>query len=218
VYKGILFDFDGTLARTMDGHFLAWQKACADFGIPLNAEEYFPLEGMKLVSIAERYLQNAGLDVAGSKDMVEKKEKYYVEIANTQKIEFYPGVFETIEALATKKIPMGIVTSSLGPRLRQTISGDFLSKFNSLITGDMVERGKPFPDSYLKGAEVLGLSPEICVAVENAPLGVQSAKAAGMYCVGIASTVNTEVLSEADAVVNNFQELSSLAVIKSLLV
>ena len=99
----------------------------------------------------------------------------------------------------------------------ETLSEDFLKLFSAIITGDDYESGKPSPDPFLKGAEALGLLPELCIAVENAPLGVKSAKSAGSYCVAISSTVKPELLQEADLVIASFGELSSTEPVRRLL-
>jgi sugar-phosphatase len=78
------------------------------------------------------------------------------------------------------------------------------------VTADDVENGKPHPEAYLKGAEILGASPETCVVIEDAPAGVQSAKAAGMRVVAVATTHRQEDLQEADVVLGALSEIRVL--------
>ena len=73
-----------------------------------------------------------------------------------------------------------------------------------LVTSDDVTNGKPHPEPYLKGAERLGFRPDECVVIEDAPAGVQAARAAGMKVIGMASTYAASKLAEADAVVEAF--------------
>ena len=80
----------------------------------------------------------------------------------------------------------------------------FLKLFNTIVTGDQVTFSKPHPEPYLSAAARLGFEPQLCIAVENSPLGVRSAKAAGTHCVAVASTVSQEVLSMADEIVERF--------------
>jgi sugar-phosphatase len=77
-----------------------------------------------------------------------------------------------------------------------------------LVAADDVSHGKPHPEPYLKGAERLGLKPEECLVIEDAPAGIQAAHAAGMKVVGFASTYREELLAEADAVISAFSKLS----------
>jgi beta-phosphoglucomutase len=82
--------------------------------------------------------------------------------------------------------------------------------FQAAVTGDDVTRGKPDPQVFLLGAERLGLPPTRCLVIEDAPLGVTAARAAGMRCVGVASTGRSvESLAEADLVVRRLDQLDA---------
>ena len=76
-----------------------------------------------------------------------------------------------------------------------------------MVTSDDVTNGKPDPEPYLKGAALLGFSPEECLVIEDAPAGIQSARAGGMKVIGLGSTYGVEKLSLADAVVSRLREL-----------
>jgi mannitol-1-/sugar-/sorbitol-6-phosphatase len=77
------------------------------------------------------------------------------------------------------------------------------------VSADDVENGKPHPEAYLKGAEILGVSPEPCVVVEDAPSGVSSAKSAGMRVIAVATTYREDDLHEADAVVASLTDFQA---------
>ena len=77
------------------------------------------------------------------------------------------------------------------------------------VSADDVENGKPHPEAYLKGAEILGVSPEACVVVEDAPSGVSSAKSAGMRVIAVATTYREDDLHEADAVVASLTDFQA---------
>ena len=106
---------------------------------------------------------------------------------------------------------MAIVTASHLDQLRSSVPKLFLDQFNALITGDLVVRCKPDPEPYLRGAASLGLFPEQCIAVENAPLGVKSARRANIYCIALCSTMNRKDLAEADEIVDQFEDLRDSA-------
>jgi beta-phosphoglucomutase len=78
------------------------------------------------------------------------------------------------------------------------------------VYGNEVSKGKPEPEPYIKGIERLNLSSEECIAIENAPLGIASAKSAGLYCIGVCSTMTPEFLHAADELVHDFSGLQSL--------
>ena len=113
---------------------------------------------------------------------------------------------------------MAIVTAGDLDQLSSSVPERFLEQFDGLITGDLVVRSKPDPEPYLRGAASLGLFPEQCIAVENAPLGVQSARRANIYCIALCSTVNRKDLAEADEIVDQFENLRDSARIREFLV
>ncbi len=213
-FKGILFDFDGTLADTMGGHYLAWKTALAEYGISIKASDYFPLEGTGLHEVAIKFTQGLSLSEAAIEELVRRKKKFFV---NQQSITFYPGVESLISELKGQKVPMAIVTASHLDQLSSSVPERFLGQFDALITGDLIVRGKPDPEPYLRGAARLGLTPGECVAVENAPLGVQSARRANIYCIAVCSTVTRNDLAEADEILERFEDLRSSAKIRKML-
>jgi beta-phosphoglucomutase len=82
--------------------------------------------------------------------------------------------------------------------------------FDYAVTGDHVKRGKPHPDPYLKAAKGLGLRPRECIVVENAPLGIESAKRAGMFCVALTTSLPREYLKRADVVVDSLEDITGI--------
>ena len=120
---------------------------------------------------------------------------------------FYPRVELLISELDDRNVPMAIVTAGHLDQLESSVPEAFLKHFNAVMTVDQFSRGKPDPESYLKGAPALGLPPTECIAVENAPMGIQSAKQANSYCIAICSTVDRDVLNEADEVIDRFEDL-----------
>lgn len=204
--KGILFDFDGTLARTMEDLLAAWQYAFRQYGVEIKKDDYFPLEGMEMVLIAKTLAGKYNLSLPESEflHIVERKEKYYLD---HNSFSFYPGVVELIDLLYARGFLLGIVSASSRQKLERTVPAEFLQKFKAIISLELSGRGKPYPDPYLVGVKALGLKTEECIAVENAPLGIRSAKNAGLYCIAIASTLRKEHLREADEVVTQCKDI-----------
>ena len=134
-----------------------------------------------------------------------------------QSITFYPGVESLVSELKDRNVPMAIVTAGHLDQLRLSVPEYFLNYFDALITGDLISRGKPDPEPYLRGAERLGLTPKECIAIENAPLGIQSARRANIYCIAVCSTVNRDELNEADEILERFEDLRSSIMIRQFL-
>ena len=202
--KAILFDLDGTLAQTMEYHYDAWRKAMLNYGIDLAPEDYYPLEGTNLYELAKKLFVLHKLNGCDEKELVNNKEKYYLD---TNTFVLYPGVVELLNVIKLNNIKLGLVTASLRKTLNNTAPLKFLKIFDVIITGQDTTEGKPSPKPYLKAAKKLGVMPENCVAVENAPIGISSARNAKIYCVAICNTLDSSSLQEADEIIYSFNEL-----------
>lgn len=172
------------------------------------------MEGLGLREVAETFGQKRSLSETDLNEIVRKKKQYYVRHHH---VEFYPGVENLVGSLKDKGIPMGIVTAGHLDQLRGSVPAPFLDRFNIIVTGEQFIRGKPHPDPYLRGAKDLGLKPNECIAVENAPIGVESVKRAGIYCIAVCTTVGPDYLSHADEIVKSFGDLSRSDTIRGML-
>lgn len=216
-YRGILFDFDGVLALTGPDNFRAWQRALSDYDKKIIENDYYQLEGKKSLEIAEEYCIHHNLNKNLAPLLVKQKEKYYFQKDTRKEVIFYAGVEELINTLFSCHIPVAVVTAACYDRIIQSVPESFFKKINKWVTGDLNMRGKPFPDLYLEGTKALGLQSQECIAVENSPFGIRSAKSAGIYCIAITSTLEKEKLSEADQVVAAFSDLQYITDIMRLL-
>ena len=212
--KAILFDLDGTLAQTMEFHYDAWRKSMLHYDIDLAPEDYYPLEGTNLFELAKKLFALYKLNGCDEKELVNNKEKYYLD---TNTFVLYPGVVELLNVIKSNNIKLGLVTARLRNSLNSTAPLEFLKIFDSIITGNDTNEGKPSPQPFLKAAKKLGAMPEDCIAVENAPLGVASARNAKIYCIAICNTVDSSYLSEANEVVKSFEEMRNTEAFKKLI-
>jgi beta-phosphoglucomutase len=215
VKKAVLFDFDGTLARTMEDNFLAWQAVMAAHGVHLQPQDYYPLEGLRVEELARRFSSMHGDGAAPDAGaLVRQKDDYYLV---HHQFALYPGVEEEVARLRAARVPMGLVTTGLRPRLQKSVPASFLAQFDAVVTGEDTEEGKPSPAPYLAGAWRLGVEPEACLIVENAPLGITAAKRAGSYCIALCTTLDRAFLMEADEIFASFQELEDAGRLAELL-
>ena len=202
--KGFLFDLDGTLIQSLHQHFIAWKKAFKQYGVKINENDYYYLEGSKLSEIVKIISKKKKILNPDITKIIQFKENNYNSKA---KIKFYFGVKKFIEKLINNKIKIGIVTAGQKERLYKSLPLSFLNKFDVIVTGNDTKKGKPSPEPYLLGCKLLDLNIKNCVVIENAPIGIKSAKAAGMFCIGISSTVEKSILKEADIVIDKFHDL-----------
>jgi beta-phosphoglucomutase len=206
-FKGILFDLDGTLIDSMNDNYIAWKYALNSENISITKEEYYPLEGMPVREIAKFFLEKKNYSLEKIQKIIEIKHKFYKENC---KIRFYKGVKKFIDYIKSRNVLIAIVSASSYEKLNNTIPRDFLDKFDCLISGDCTKRGKPYPDPYITAAEKLGLKVQDCVVIENAPIGIESAKNAKMFCIAIGSTLPKKKLDKADIFINKFEDLNDL--------
>ena len=135
-------------------------------------------------------------------DIVEAKARYYYK---SVQIRFYDHFMDMLNNLRAKSVPMGVVTGGNRTRVENTIANYLEGYFDALVTIDDVTNGKPHPEPFLKGAEKLQLNPKECIVVENAPLGIKSAKAAGTTVIAVKTTLTDKYLSEADYILDDFK-------------
>ena len=205
-FEAILFDLDGTLADTMEDNFLAWKKSFEQYNTNITREDYFPLEGLNLLEISNIICKKYSLSSDNSSRIVKLKNKYYLE---NHDFRFYPGAEELVNVLKKDKL-LALVSTSPREKLEKTVPKNFLKNFNVIISGDDVQHGKPAPEPYLKAIDALFLKPEQCIVIENAPFGIQSAKAAGIYCIALATTLSKKELKLADEIVCDIKNLKEI--------
>ena len=202
-YVAIIFDFDGVIGQTMDDNYRAWKRVFSDHGLSLDKEEYMLLEGLSPKGVAEAILRKQGIGLEAVSDLAALKERYYL---SDHVFSFYPDVEALIGALRSE-YRLGLVSGATCVRLRRTVSASFLEQFHVVITSDDVQRPKPDPEPYRTACERLEIRPEQALAIENAPLGIEAAKMAGLDCVGICSTLDSRHLARADVCMDDISEL-----------
>jgi sugar-phosphatase len=193
----ILFDLDGVLVdstRSVDRQWRAWARAQG-----IDEDKVMAIaHGVRSIEVIRAVAPhlNAELEVRS----LEKREA-----DDRDGVAVMPGAVELVNS-----IPEGrwcVVTS--GSRhlatARLKLAGIPIPKV--MVTAEDVANGKPHPEPYLKGAELLGMNPEECLVIEDAPAGIRSAHAAGMKVIGLASTYPASALREADAVIEKLSQI-----------
>ncbi len=203
--RALLFDFDGVVVRSMESHYEGWRRALSEYGIDMSPEELYVLEGQNLETVANQIVRKYNIPYEETPRLIQKKQYYYDKI---KKMESYPYLIDVLRWAKEKELKVALVTGSSREQVRQTLESFGLENyFDVIITADDVQYTKPSPEPYLKAAEQLEVQPDACVVIENAPLGIRSARSAGMRCIAITTTLPAPFLKEADVVVNNFQEV-----------
>jgi beta-phosphoglucomutase len=206
--RAVIFDFDGVLADTMSDNCKAWQNAFAFYGFYMDAIEYYRLEGMGRFQIAQHFIDKYFLDPSIKKDVVEAKEMDYKK---NNSFKYYQYVHDIFSFLNEKDIPIAIVTGASRDRIKEHLDEKISVCLKALVTADDVINTKPNPEPYLSAATMLGINAKECLVIENAILGIDSAKSAGCYCFALETTLSAIDLSKADEIfTNHFQLLNRL--------
>lgn len=204
--KAVFFDLDGTLVDSMPAHEQAWTTVLGELGIQLTKLYVQLHEGEKADDTFRRLLREHGLNYSDAQmhALLERKRALYRAAAPSGLI---PEARALVQACAARGLMCAIVTGSVRSNLNGVVPPEDVRLFRHIITADDYARGKPAPDPYLLAVEKSGLSAPECLALENAPLGIQSARAAGVLTVAITTTLPARYLSNAHHVVTAYDHV-----------
>ncbi|HXJ36612.1 MAG TPA: HAD-IA family hydrolase [Candidatus Eisenbacteria bacterium] len=205
----VIFDMDGVLLDTERLYTEATQQIVARFGKTFDWSVKGNMIGRPALDSA-RYLVEALALPMTPEAYLEERAVLFETLMPTA--EPMPGARELTRALAARSVPLALATSSTRAMLDlKTIRHrDWFRCFSVVVVGDdpRIGRGKPAPDIFLVAAEALGASPRACVVIEDAPAGVEAARAAGMHVVAVPDPgMDRRRYAHADLVVSSLAEL-----------
>lgn len=190
--KGLIFDFDGTLADTMFFHWKAWDIVARRYGIALTRQRLYSMGGIPsrdILLLLQKEQNLPNLDIDG---ISREKEQEYLKMMSRVVL------IDTIAAIAREnlgKLPMAIATGG-----RRSIMDRILPQlgiaewFDAVVTSEDVVRQKPAPDIFLEAARRIGVPPQNCRAYEDTDLGLAGIRAAGMEAVDVRTVIPEESL------------------------
>ena len=195
--KGFLFDMDGVLVSSIGSVVRCWRRWAKIYDIP-NADTYEVPHGMRAIDIVKSLRPD--IDPEEGLRVIED-----MEIEDTADLIVLPGVKTLLESLPVER--WAIVTSATKRLMLGRLKVAGLPVPERIISGDMVERGKPDPEPYVRGAALLGFKPGECVVVEDAPSGVGAGLAAGCRVLAVLGTHELEELREATWVTLSLEDV-----------
>ncbi len=205
-YDALAFDMDGVLVDSEPLHLEATRSVLKSEGVEVSWEVFTEYVGTTVNDtwrdLIGRYGLKGRLD-----DYLRRYEEAVLKIL-ARKLEPEPGVKELIDAARQRGTRLALASSSRQSWITATLAGLAMDDvFEVVVCGEAVAHGKPAPDIYLETARRLAISPQRCVAIEDAPKGVAAAKAAGMYAVGVRKPYNDEAgLASADTILKSLEE------------
>jgi sugar-phosphatase len=202
---GFLFDLDGTLVDSKPAVERAWIKLAQEAQIPL--EKMVGLHGIPAEQSLRMLLEGRSEDEI--KSWVDRIE--YLESSDTDGVIAIPGAKILLNELNNRSIPWTIVTSCTIPLAISRVKAAGIEMPDHSVTFNDVKLGKPHPEPFILGAKRIGLEPNQCWVIEDAPAGVKSGKSAGCTVAAVLTSHVKEQLNEADHFLNHLDELLPLA-------
>ncbi len=205
--QACLFDMDGVLVSTEKYHFLAWKRLAETLGFTIDEDFNENLKGVSRAVCIDLIAKHGNLDLSQDEknELAAKKNEWFLEyVAEISPKDVLPGVLDFLQELKQKNIKIAVGSASKNAPLLLEKMG-IKQMFDAVIDGNIIEKAKPNPEVFLRGAKAVNVVPENCVVFEDAQSGVQAAKSGGMFCVGVGSE---EILLQADFCINSFEEMN----------
>lgn len=178
-----IFDLDGTLISSEQIYLRAWQAAARDCQRDLSRALYLRLIGLNAAATITA-LAAEWKSTAEAERFIEKADRHYARIVRRGGHTIRPGIMPLLKRLAARRFRLAVATSSARKLASDTLSATGLDKyFDSLVGGDEVKRGKPYPEIYLRAAARLRVPPATCIAFEDSSAGLAAATSAGMFTI-----------------------------------
>jgi len=203
--KAVIFDMDGVLVDNSKVHDETWRIMCEKYGKPESAEKVKNIFGGTNKIFVEQLLGIT--DPEEVKRIAIEKEALYREVFQAT-IKAPDGLLPLLFELRRRNVRLAVATSGPKENLNFVLDNlDIRHFFDALVEESQITHGKPHPEIYLRAAQLLGISPQECVAIEDSIFGLQSAKSAGMKAIAITTSFTPDKLTLADKIIHSFTEL-----------
>lgn len=205
--RAVIWDLDGVIIDSADSHRKAWYRLAQDLNIPYSDEQFWATFGWRNDAIIPDLLGEP-TPPERIQELADRKEAYFRDFAR-HTIAFLPGSEELLSALHKAGYPQALASST--PHANIALISEVLGLeryLNALVSGEEVRRGKPAPDVFLKAADSLGVMPTHCLVIEDAVVGIEAARAGGMYSIAVAGERDLPGLRVANLVVKDLTEVS----------
>jgi HAD superfamily hydrolase (TIGR01509 family) len=204
----LIFDMDGVITDTMPYHFRAWRSIFASEGVQASHEDVYKREGQKGIDSVRELFAERGkpyTEAVGNR-LLQEKEELFKRIFRRKFIAGSRGFIKKFHAQGFK---LALVTGTSRHEAQKLIPKGLWECFDVTVCGSDVQNGKPHPEPYLKALAKLNVKPKEAIVFENAPFGIRSAKAAGLYCIALETSLPSSYLTDADAIFHSFKAIGS---------
>ncbi|MFO8070039.1 MAG: beta-phosphoglucomutase [Alkalibacterium sp.] len=213
--KGLIFDLDGVITDTAEYHYLAWKSLAKKMGIEMDREFNEQLKGISRMESLDLILKHGNKENDYSEEekhelATQKNEEYKESIKQITPKDLLPGIEQLLKDAKDKGLGMALASASKNaPEIMKRLEIEDL--FDGVVDPASLSAGKPDPEIFIKGAEMLGLDASECVGLEDAEAGVEAINGAGMFSVGVGSK---DAMHKADYIVEDTRELTLDAILE----
>lgn len=203
----VVFDLDGVITDTAHYHFLAWKQLAEELGIKIDKAFNERLKGISRMDSLELILQEGNrqddFTFSEKEALATKKNLHYCEfLKELTPDDVLPGILDLLADIKEEGLPIGLASVSKNA-VTVLKALELENAFDFCADAAKINNSKPDPEIFLTACEGLNVMPQRCIGIEDAEAGVSAIKSAGMYAVGVGST-----LKSADYLVNKPEELN----------
>jgi len=203
----VIWDMDGVIADTAPYHLKAWQEVFQKRGVKFTEEDFRHHFGQRNDTIIRTTL-GAERSQSEIETIANEKENNYRQRVR-QNVRPLPGAVKLIKSLEQQGFSAALASSAPIENIQLVMQElGIEDAFPAIVSGREVKEGKPSPQGFRLAAQKLGVEPENCIVIEDAPAGITAAKRAGMHCLAVTNTHPKSSLAEADIIVDTLEAVS----------
>ncbi len=208
--RAILFDLDGLMVDSEPHSLASWEAVLKERGVTLDQLTIDSILGLRIDATARTLIDRYHLPDT-VQELGDAKTEYQITHLHG-KVPPMPGLLELLDEIDRRRLQKAIASSGIRRYVEAVLRvNGLLDRFGVIIAGDQVAHGKPAPDVFLAAASALNVEPRHCLVLEDAPAGVQAAKAAGMLCIAVPDHGVAQLdLAQADRIVTSLNDVPAL--------
>jgi HAD superfamily hydrolase (TIGR01509 family) len=204
--RAVIWDMDGVLVLSGELHYEAWQQVLKHYGLFMARDEFERTFGMNNRNLLQR-IYGERLTMEQTDEVAERKEAAY-RTAIRGRVRPLPGVREWLARLSREGWRQAVASSAPMANIACLLTElDLWPEFDAILTGGRLPHSKPDPALFLQAAAALGVEPGRCVVVEDATVGIEAARRAGMVSIAVTTTHPAEELAGADLITDRLDHL-----------
>ena len=203
----VIFDMDGVIVDGMPYHIKSWKEALSTIDMSVSDLDIYLMEGMTGRETMEIFVKKSNISISDetADKVIKLKRKIFNDIFTVTLIK---GIKDFLLELRDRQYNLALVTGTRLEVVKKVLQKRLENIFKVIVTGEMVNKGKPNPEPYLRAVDELQAKKENCIVIENAPAGITSAKGAGLTCFAVQTSLSEEYLQDADKIFQNIDDVS----------